>query len=127
MNMSLNGVCLFPDMKDWLRSDFEEDPVVEPKPKSTAANASAAIRREKQLEAEAAAAIADSSSIIEKYKNDSNTTILIEDTLPIDDNEAVTEIKVESEDVSDAIQQLKMIDDNISDSYDDLSDLIEKM
>ena len=46
-----NGVCLFTDMIEWLKSDFEDDPIVDTKVKSTAANASAMIRKEKQMAA----------------------------------------------------------------------------
>ncbi|CAF0887164.1 unnamed protein product [Adineta ricciae] len=53
-----NSVCLFTDMIDWLRSDFEDDPVVDVKAKSTAATASAMIRKDKQMQAAAAAAAA---------------------------------------------------------------------
>jgi len=51
-----NGVCLFTDMIEWLRSDFEDDPIVDTKVKSTAATASAMIRKDKQIAAAAAAA-----------------------------------------------------------------------
>jgi hypothetical protein len=53
-----NGVCLFTDMIEWLRSDFEDDPIVDVKAKSTAATASAMIRKDKQMAAAAAAATA---------------------------------------------------------------------
>lgn len=48
---SQTGVCMFTDMIEWLRSDFEDDPIVDTKAKSTAAAASAAIRKDKQLQA----------------------------------------------------------------------------
>lgn len=51
-----NGVCLFPDMVEWLKSEFEDDPVVDTKVKSTAATASAMIRKDKLAAAAAAAA-----------------------------------------------------------------------
>jgi hypothetical protein len=129
INISQNGVFLFTDMADWLKPDFEEDPVVEPKPKSIAANAMAMIRKEKQLAAEAAAAIADSSEkygkpTIQNETVESVATISVDNALSSND---LPEIKIENEDVSDAIEQLNVTDDGISDSYDDLSDLIDKI
>ncbi|CAF1119590.1 unnamed protein product [Adineta steineri] len=127
INISHNGVFLFTDMIDWLKSDFEDDPIVEPKSKSIAANAMAAIRKEKQLVAEATAAIADTSLLGGKSKIDSVATISVDNALSSNDNIDIPEIKVETEDVSDAIEQLHVTDDRISDSYDDLSDLIDKI
>ena len=49
-----NSVCLFTDMIEWLKSEFEDDPIVDTKVKSTAANASAMIRKDKQIAAAAA-------------------------------------------------------------------------
>ena len=54
-----NGVCLFTNMIEWLRSEFEDDPVVDVKVKSTAATASAMIRKDKQMAAVVAAAAAE--------------------------------------------------------------------
>ncbi len=134
INLSQNGVCLFTDMSDWLKPDFEEDPVVEPKSKSVAANAMAMIRKEKQLAAEAAASIAENSVTVGKRvipipmdKVESVATILVDNALSSNDNNDLPKIKIETEDVSDAIQQLNVIDDEVSDSYDDLSDLIDKI
>jgi len=47
-NPAQHGVCLFTDMVDWLKSDFEDDPVVDKKAKSTAAAAAEMIRKDKQ-------------------------------------------------------------------------------
>jgi hypothetical protein len=132
INISQNGVFLFTDMIDWLKSDFEDDPIVEPKSKSIAANAMAMIRQEKQLEAEAAAAITESSITIEKYKtkNDkivSVATISVDNALSLNDDMDLPKIKDEPEDIPIAIEQLSVNDDKISDSYDDLSDLIDKI
>ncbi|CAF3513878.1 unnamed protein product [Rotaria sp. Silwood1] len=138
INISQNGVCLFTDMTDWLKSDFEDDPVTEPKPKSIAATAMAMIRKEKQLVAEATAAIAESSKLIQKTKTTTTTTIQndviesiatisVDNALSSNDIDDVPEIKVEQEDVADALQQLNVIDDKINNSYDDLSDLIDKI
>lgn len=120
-------------MTDWIKPEFEEDPVVEPKQKSTAANAMAAIRREKQLAAEAAAASTNTVTVgkrvIHLDKVESVATISVDNALS--SNETIIpkmpEIKIESEEVTTAIQQLNVADDGISDSYDDLSDLIEKI
>jgi len=132
INISQNGVFLFTDMIDWLKSDFEDDPIVEPKSKSIAANAMAMIRQEKQLEAEAAAAITESSITIEKYKtkNDkivSAATISVDNALSLNEDMDLPKIKDEPEDIPIAIEQLSVNDDKISDSYDDLSDLIDKI
>ena len=133
INISQNGVFLFTDMTDWLKPDFEEDPIIEPKSKkSIAATAMAMIRKDKQLAAEAAAAIAESSATIEKYTTlhdriESVATISVDNALLSKDTIDLPEIKIETEEVSDAIEQLNVIDDKISDSYDDLSDLIDKL
>jgi len=118
---SSNGLCLFTDMKEWLKPDFEEDVIVESKPKSTAAAAMAAIRREKQLQAETAAALADRTV-------ESVATISVDNALSLnEDSNQMPEIKIETEDVTEAIEQLNVTDDIISESYDDLSDLIDKI
>ncbi len=133
INIGQHGVFLFNDMTDWIKPDFEEDPMVEPKQKSTAANAMAMIRRDKQLAAEAAASIATNTVTVGKRvihldKVESVATISVDNALSSNDNHLdIPEIKVEQEDVSDAIGQLNVTDDGISDSYDDLSDLIDKI
>jgi hypothetical protein len=124
INISQNGIFLFTDMSDWLKPDFEEDPMVEPKQKSIAANAMAMIRKDKLLIAEANAALAESSITIGKPTVESVATISVDNALSSNE---IPEIKIENEDVSDAIGQLNVSDDRISDSYDDLSDLIEKI
>jgi hypothetical protein len=124
INISQNGIFLFTDMSDWLKPDFEEDPMVEPKQKSIAANAMAMIRKDKLLIAEANAALAESAITIGKPTVESVATISVDNALSSNE---IPEIKIENEDVSDAIGQLNVSDDRISDSYDDLSDLIEKI
>ena len=69
------GVFVITDLIDWLKSDFEDDPVVETKTKSTAANAMAMIRKEKQAAA------------------------LVEPVATIAVDEALKEIKVEQDPV----------------------------
>jgi hypothetical protein len=133
INIGQNGIFLFNDMTEWIKPDFEEDPVVEPKQKSTAANAMAMIRRDKQLAEEAAASIATNTVTVGKRvihldKVESVATISVDNALSSNDNHLdMPEIKLETEDVSDAIGQLNVTDDGISDSYDDLSDLIDKI
>lgn len=118
-------------MPDWIKPDFEEDPIVESKTKSVAANAMAMIRKEKQLVAEAQAAIADRIPPLSSTQNEpieSVATISVDNALSNNDNTEMIKIKIEHEDVSDAIQQLNVTDDDdISNSYDDLSDLIDKI
>ncbi|CAF2145043.1 unnamed protein product [Rotaria magnacalcarata] len=138
INISQNGVFLYVNMVDWLKSDFEDDPVAEPKSKSIAAKANAMIREEKQLVAEAAAAIAESAKLIEKsartktttIQNDviqSVATISVDNALSSNGNFDVSEIKLEQDDVSNALEQLNVADDKIDNSYDDLSDLIDNI
>ncbi|UJR26056.1 hypothetical protein I4U23_007402 [Adineta vaga] len=53
INTTENGVCLFKDMTEWLKSAFEDNSIVITKSKSTAAMTSAMIRKEKQIIARA--------------------------------------------------------------------------
>jgi hypothetical protein len=93
----------------------------------------AMIRRDKQLAEEAAASIATNTVTVGKRvihldKVESVATISVDNALSSNDNHLdMPEIKLETEDVSDAIGQLNVTDDGISDSYDDLSDLIDKI
>ena len=83
-NLSQPAVFLFADIADWLKSDFEELPVVPSKSKSTATIANEMIRKEHQATTE-------------------------KDELPI----RIVDVKTES--VAE------------TDTYDDLSDLLDKM
>ncbi len=140
-----NGVFLFSDMTDWLRSEFEDDPVVDPKPKSTASIANAMIRKEKQLQ-EAAAAAIGLNSITDLAPPPPATTISIDNVLTTTNENILTEIKVENDidevntvndNVLNAIEQLAVTDngtdscdvqnENVINQYDDLSDLIENI
>ena len=146
INPSHNGVFLFTDMSEWLKSDFEAEPVVESKPKSSVTLANIAIRKEKQLQEEAAAAVASSQALTTQQEARSTATISVDDALTsANETIALTEIKIESEIdlqmenemVTDAMEQLA-VTDNGADScdvqsqdslnqYDDLSDLIENI
>ena len=48
-NLTDKSVYLFTDIVEWLRSDFEDEPIVDCKTKSIAATASAMIRKERQM------------------------------------------------------------------------------
>ena len=151
INPSLHGVFLFSDMTEWLKSDFEADPVVESKTKSSASLANAMVRKEKQLQEAAAAAIGISPSQLGQLNTvESAATISVDDALT-STNEliSVDDIKIENElieivDVSanntnviDAMEQLAVTDDsadlvnaeneNLLSQYDDLSDLIDQI
>ena len=139
INPSHNAVFLFTDMTDWLRSDFEDDPVIESKPKSSATIANAAIRKEKQLQEAAAAAIGTTLLTMNQTTNiESVATIAVDDAL-VSTNELIDimDIKTENDEVSEAMGQLAVTDDaaNLSNvqsdsllnQYDDLSDLIDQI
>ena len=148
INPLQNGVFLFSDMTEWLKSDFEDDPVIPGKVKSTASMANAMIRREKQLQ-EAAAAAMGVSSITEIGPPPLATTTSvanIESVVTISVDNALTstneiipldEIKIENDNVVDAMEHLVVNDnrrdstdtqtDNLLNQYDDLSDLIDQI
>ncbi len=155
INPLQNGVFLFSDMIEWLKSDFEEDPVVETKPKSSVTIANAMIREEKQLQLAAAAALGISSitSLVPPPRPTTTTTniqpvatISVDDALTsTNENICLTEIKIENEidintendNVLDAMEHLVVTDnetdscavqnENLLNQYDDLSDLIDQM
>ena len=153
INPTHNGVFLFSDMVEWLKSDFEDDPVIETKSKSSASIANAMIRKEKQLQAAAAAAIGISptnvgptttiESIATISVDNALTTTTTNDNLCLNDikieSETITivDIKTENDNVLDAMEQLAVTDDGIDsctvqsdnslNQYDDLSDLIDKI
>jgi hypothetical protein len=133
INSKQNGVCLFKDMTEWLRSDFEDDPIIDPKTKSTAATAMAMIRKDKQMAAEATTTI--------------NQTITEEDEeeiIPIATStqaRTTTEVpcinysQTETGSILNALEQLAMLDDSTSSignapsqiSWDDIDDLIDNI
>ncbi|CAF1070651.1 unnamed protein product [Rotaria sp. Silwood1] len=153
INPSHSGVFLFSDMIEWLKSDFEDDPVVEAKPKTTASMANAMIRKERQLQEAAAAAIGMSSISIGQQKPvESVATISVDNALtsPNEDtclpdikieSETITIVDVKTEDenvnVLNTMEKLTVTDDetnlssmqsqNSLNQYDDLSDLVENI
>ncbi|CAF0874627.1 unnamed protein product [Rotaria sordida] len=151
INSTKNGVYLFSDMAEWLKSDFEDDPIVDTKVKSTAATASAMIRKEKQMAAAAAAAITTTTTTtIQKEKsmictsNDQQTTIneifTEEEITTITDNTQTTtaylsDTQREQGYILDALEKLGMLDDSASSignapsqqSWDDLEDLVDNL
>jgi hypothetical protein len=78
-----NGVCLFTNMIEWLRSDFEDDPVVDVKAKSTAATANAMIRKDKQMAAAAAAQAMPPPPPPPPPATTTTTTATVEDDTPV--------------------------------------------
>jgi hypothetical protein len=124
IDFSQDGVYIFSDMVDWLKSEFEDDPVVETKPKSVAAAAMAMIRKDKQAAAAvAAAAAATTTTMAEENPVESVATISVEDALASNDPPPLPAIQIKQECVDEAISRLTMR----ADSYDDLSDLIDQM
>ena len=150
-----NGVCLFTDMIEWLRSAFEDDPIVDVKAKSTAANASAMIRKDKQMAAATAAQVTTATGAsatvqeestmamrtrsmriaakeqVPTNHDDTQSTI----TLTASESQCLVDVQTENGSMIDAMEQLGMLDDGTSsigrapsqESWDDLEDLIEKM
>jgi hypothetical protein len=145
-----NGVCLFTDMIEWLRSDFEDDPIVDVKAKSTAATASAMIRKDKQMAAAQATTTTTTTTTVQENTSIAmktrSRTVTKEQVTTIDDTQTTTtttatesqclvDVQTENGSMLDAMEQLAMIDDGASSignapsqqSWDDLEDLIEKI
>ncbi|CAF1599177.1 unnamed protein product [Rotaria sp. Silwood1] len=140
-----NGVCLFTDMIEWLKSDFEDDPIVDTKIKSTAATASAMIRKDKQMAANQITTT--TTTTIQQEKTISITTnnnftqeqvtIITDDTqtTTTTESQCLVDVQTENSSMLDAMEQLVMIDDGVSSignapsqqSWDDLDDLVEKI
>jgi hypothetical protein len=149
INPSHNGVFLFSNMIEWLKSDFEDDPIIEPKQKSSATIANAMIRKEKQLQEAAAAAIgispasmAQMTTIVESVATisvDNALTLINETEIKIENDPiSIVDVRTENDDVLNAMEQLIVNDneanscddvqiDNSLNQYDDLSDLIDKI
>jgi hypothetical protein len=66
MHSTQNGVYLFTNIMEWLKSEFEDDVIVNVKPKSTAATAAAMIREDRQM-----AATTTTTTIDETFTQDS--------------------------------------------------------
>jgi hypothetical protein len=144
-----NSVCLFTDMIEWLKSDFEDDPVVDTKAKSTAATASAMIRKDKQMAAAltATTTATTTTTVVQQAttmtRMTRSKTITKEQISTLNDDTQTTttdsvclaDVQTENGSMLDAMEQLAMIDDNASSighapsqqSWDDLEDLIEKI
>ncbi|CAF0719285.1 unnamed protein product [Adineta ricciae] len=151
INPSLHGVFLFSDMAEWLKSDFEAEPVVESKVKSSASLANAMVRKEKQLQEAAAAAIGLNPSQLGQLNTvESAATISVDNALtstdgliPADDIKTeseqidIVDVSTDNTNVIDAMEQLAVTDDstdlanaeneNLLSQYDDLSDLIDQI
>ncbi|CAF2717357.1 unnamed protein product [Rotaria sp. Silwood2] len=148
INSTKNGVYLFSNMAEWLKSDFEDDPIVDTKVKSTAATASAMIRKEKQMAAQTTTTT--TTTIQEEnsmtfISNDQETTInetfTEEEITTITDNTQTTtapylrDTQREQGYILDALEKLGMLDDGASSignapsqqSWDDLEDLVDNM
>jgi hypothetical protein len=125
-DFSQHGVFLFSDMVEWVRSEFEDDPVVESKPKSSAATASAMIRMEKQRAMNTAESVCTPAV-------ESIATIAVDSALSSDSPTQLIEVKREPESVLINVEQTNMtpaesILGPVSNSVpDDLDELIERI
>ncbi|CAF0952093.1 unnamed protein product [Adineta ricciae] len=127
INPSLNGVFLFFDMAEWIKSDFEADPIVESKPKSTTTIANIMVRRERQLQEAAAAAIGLNPNDIGKITSGAPVaTTTTNEIISLDEVKTECEIidtNTANTNVIDAMEQLAVADNQT----DDLSDLIDQI
>ena len=133
INPSHPAVSIFADINEWLRADFEEDPVVETKTKTSASVANMLIRQERQLQEAAAAAIADVCSITNL---NTQSSITIGNSNESKSMIPLTDIKTESienETVTGAMQHLAVSDscdlqsDNSLNQFDDLGELVNQI
>jgi hypothetical protein len=126
-----NGVYLFKDMKEWLRSDFEDDPIVDTKAKSTAATAAAMIRKDKQMATTTTIQQEKSTSVLSN-----NLQTIINQIITQEETTTTTpylnDTQTENGSVINGLEHLAMIDD-LNDSignapsqqsWDDLDELI---
>lgn len=151
INPAEKSVFLFSDMVDWLKSDFEEMPTTNTKPKSTASIANAMIRKEKQLAAQmeaenvetgtanaSANSVSDSMPATSETQSSQNQQNDVVEEIKIDDDvKSVTSIKKEAENLADSVESLVFVDedtrsstisnDTFLEQYDDLNDLLDKM
>ena len=123
------GVCLFTNMFEWLKSEFEDDPVVDTKVQSTAAKASAMIRKEKQTTVASPAPITVALVETKPVLDDTQCMIIgVEDAVKMD---PVTE----NSSMRDAVEQLTITDESAGpieiapsqEGWDDLEDLIDQI
>ncbi|CAF1244319.1 unnamed protein product [Adineta steineri] len=131
------SVCLFTDMIEWLRSDFEDDPIVDTKAKSIAATASASIRKDKQMAAAQAtmattmtttttatttiqeekcmAMTTRSKTVIkEQVTTISDSTQMSTTTSITTETQRLGDTQTENGSMLDAMEQLGMVDDTAS-------------
>ncbi len=132
------GVHLFTDITEWLKSDFEDDPIVDIKTKSTAAMASAMIRKDKQMEKTATTIQEENSMTIisNKQQTTINQNFTQEEIATLTSNTQTTtttteiaclnDTQTENGSVLDALEHLAMID-NVSgqENWDYIDDLID--
>ncbi|CAF1956312.1 unnamed protein product [Rotaria magnacalcarata] len=137
INSIKSDVCLFTDMVEWLRSDFEDDPVVDTKLKSIAATASAMIRKDKQM---AVAAMTtsernESMAIISDGKQSKPNESIREEEITTIEEINLNNNQTDNGSVIDGMEKLRMLDDGAGSignassqqSWDDLEDLINNM
>jgi hypothetical protein len=108
INSIQKGVHLFTDITEWLKSDFEDDPIVDIKTKSTAAMASAMIRKDKQM-AEATTTQQEKSMTIMSNKQQEE----IATTTTTTEIACLNDTQTENCSVLDALKHLAMVDDGI--------------
>ncbi|CAF1273702.1 unnamed protein product [Adineta steineri] len=139
INSKEGGVHLFKDMTEWLRSDFEDDPIIDVKTKSIAATAAANIRKDKQMTAIATSQQQESMTMTQTVTEEVNEEIIeissVRQARTTTEISNVNESQTQSSAILDALEQLAMIDDGTSSigdtpsqiSWDDLDDLIDNM
>jgi len=104
------SVHLFTDITEWLKSDFEDDPIVDIKTKSTAAMASAMIRKDKQMEEATTIQQEKSMTIISNKQQEEIATTTTTTTTEI---ACLNDTQKENGSILDALKHLAMIDDGI--------------
>jgi vacuolar-type H+-ATPase subunit I/STV1 len=137
LNSTQKGVYLFTDMIEWLKSDFEDDPIVDIKTKSTAATASAMIRKDKQMTTTTTTIQEEESirMVSNNQRTTVNQTVTQEEMTTTTEVQCFNETQTENGSVLDALEHLAMIDDGtgsidyalsqqIWDHIDDLIDAI---
>jgi ribosomal protein L25 (general stress protein Ctc) len=147
INLAQKGVYLFTNIIEWLKSDFEDESIVDTKTKSTAATASAMIRQDRQM-AEATTIQQEESMAI--ISNEQQTTIInqnviqeevttiindIQTTITTNEIPCVNNTQTQNGSVLDALEHLAVVDDIINSidnpptqqPWDDIDDLINKI
>ncbi|CAM4901821.1 unnamed protein product [Rotaria socialis] len=132
-----SDVCLFTNMVEWLRSDFEDDPVVDTKLKSIAATASAMIRKDKQMAVAATTTSErnESMAIMSDGKQSKPNESIREEEMTTIEEINLNDSQTNNGSVIDGMENLRMLDDGAGSigntpsqqSWDDLEDLIDNM